>query len=196
MKNDSWENLLNPETLKSNLIISSIYITAFELLKDTIEYYPKVFFSEGYNSQGMKLGQSYKEEVSSLNKSSVYASLEWFKNMEAITEGDIKVFTEIKNIRNKLVHEMAKRIFKGIDRDKYTELLTNLFYLFEKIDLWWIKNFEVALNTDINLEGEDLESAFSSNMLMLRIMMDIVSSDEGDSWNYYNHIFNKENDEE
>lgn len=195
MKNDSWKNLLNPETLKSNLIISSMYITAFELLKDNIEHYPKVFFSEGYNSKGMKLGQSYKEKVSSLNKSHVYAALEWFKNMEAITEEDIKKFNEIKNFRNKLVHEMGERMFKGIDQEKYTELFANLFYLFEKIDLWWIKNFELALNTEIDLEGADVESALSSELLMIRVMMDIVSSDEEDSWMYYNSIFKSENNE-
>lgn len=193
MKENSLRNFLNPEVLKSNLIMASIYITAFELLKDSIIGHPKTLFSDGFNSRGLILSNAYKTKVLSLNRSPLYASLEWFKGMEAISQDDIELFDHLKNFRNKLSHEMAEMVFEGINQEEYSKLFIDLIGLFEKIDKWWINNFELAIDPDINWEGADLDSAQSSTVMMLRVMLDMVSSNEEDSWEYYNSLFKEEN---
>ncbi len=41
----SWERFLNPAELRSNLLIASIYISGFEILKDSIADRIKSFFT-------------------------------------------------------------------------------------------------------------------------------------------------------
>lgn len=40
----AWERYLNPEILRTNLIVASLFITAFEMLKDSIIGQVKYFF--------------------------------------------------------------------------------------------------------------------------------------------------------
>lgn len=192
IQENPWERFLNPEALKSSLIMSSMYITAFELLRESVLEYPKIFFSDGFNSQGLTLSSEYKAKVLSLNRSRLYSSLEWFKEMEAISQEDINLFDKLKDFRNKLSHEMAEVIFEGINQDEYSLLFKNLILLFEKIDRWWIKNFELSIDTSIDSKDIDLDSGQSSNVIMLKVMLDMVSTNEEDSWMYYNSLFKRE----
>ncbi|MGB3478134.1 MAG: hypothetical protein WBB67_03125, partial [bacterium] len=104
----SWETFLNPEILRSNLIVASIYITAFEMLKDSIIDRIKNFFTHGFNENGWIVSNEYKKNVLSKDKSQLYASLLWLHEMSAINESDLEQFEAIKKRRNELAHEMSK----------------------------------------------------------------------------------------
>ncbi len=52
----SWERFLDPDSLRSNLIIASIFITAYEMLEDSIVDRIRTFFINGFNEDGMKVG--------------------------------------------------------------------------------------------------------------------------------------------
>jgi hypothetical protein len=106
----SWERFLNPDALRTNLIVASLYITAFEMLKESIIERPREFFSEGYDKNGIIVGEKYNQEVLSLNKSPLYASLFWFKDMNAIDNNDIKIFDKIRKCRNDITHEIVNYI--------------------------------------------------------------------------------------
>lgn len=179
MKTDPWNNFLNPEILKGNLIKSSMFITAFELLKDSIIAHPKTLFSDGFDSNGWIINENYREKVLSRNRSPLYASLDWFKEMEAIRQEDIEGFNKLKEYRNKLSHEMADSIFNGINEEEYYELFIDLINLYEQIDEWWIINFELAIDPDIDIEKVD--KVYSGSVMMLRVMLDIVLSSEDES---------------
>ena len=45
----SWERFLNPDSLRANLVTGSLYITAFEMLKDSIIERIRDFYSTGFN---------------------------------------------------------------------------------------------------------------------------------------------------
>ncbi len=51
----SWENLLNPAVLRPNLIVASIYIAAFELLKNAIVDRIRDFYTKGFDQNGLRL---------------------------------------------------------------------------------------------------------------------------------------------
>ncbi|MGG4341718.1 hypothetical protein [Paenibacillus lautus] len=187
MKPDSWSNLLNPNILKANLVKTSMFITSFELLKDNIINHLKSLYSDGHNiKEGLILNENYQLKVLARAKSPLYASLGWYKENKAIDQEDIEQFNRIKDYRNKLTHEMADSIFKGIDEKEYYSLFLRLIQLFEKIDRWWIINFELAIDDDIDMELVDTESIQSGPVLMLKVMFDIVTSDNEESWKYYN----------
>lgn len=186
MQSNYWENLLNPQTLKRNLIKTSMFITAFELLKDRVIKYPKSLFCDDFDSEGWMINENYQIKILSRNKSPLYASLDWFAEMETISETDIEIFNKLKHYRNKLTHEMTDIISQGIDEEEYYKLFSNLIFFFEKIDKWWILNFELAIDSDIEMEHVNENSVLSGSVLMLKVMLDLVFSDEGESWKYYN----------
>ena len=128
----SWERFLNPETLKNNLILGSIYITSFEILKDSIITKLKDFFIDGIDENGFIYSDRYKTKVLTLHKNPLQASLIWLQDMEAIDNNDIIKFEKIKTFRNKLAHEMLDFI-ANIPEDDLLELFNDMISLLTKI---------------------------------------------------------------
>src|SRR6266851_10528783 len=106
----SWENFLNPATLRPRLITVSVYIAAFELLKSAIVVRIKDFYTFGVD----RFDPEYQAEVLSKNGSPVYASLEWLKEMHAIDDTDVAVFEGVKDLRNKLAHELTGMLLREL----------------------------------------------------------------------------------
>ncbi len=104
----SWENFLNPEVMRARLVMASVYITGFELLKDTIVYRIRDFFCCGFNENGDIIDPKYEADVLSRNRSPVYASLHWLKEMRAIDDTDMASFECVKVCRNHLAHQLLK----------------------------------------------------------------------------------------
>jgi hypothetical protein len=87
--------------------------------------------------------------VLSKNRSHVYASLEWLKEMHAIDDADIAAFERVKKLRNELAHELTGILFQGLPAD-LAELLSEMISLLDKIERWWIVNVEIPINPDLN----------------------------------------------
>ena len=188
----SWEKFLNPEVLRTNLIVASLYIAAFEMLKDSIIGRLRDFFKDGFNENGWIINDRYESEVLSLNKSPLYASLEWLKNMDAINEVDVENFNEIKNCRNELAHEIANFISKGpnIDPLPLFSKITDLLY---KIEKWWILNVEIPTNPDFDGKDIDEEGIEPGQIMTLRLLTDIALGAEKESKFYYNEFMKQKN---
>ena len=76
---DGWEAFLNPEKLKCNMIVASLFITGFEILKQSIIEHIYYFFSYGFDKNGPKIDEKYRIDVLNRNNSKLYASLSWLK---------------------------------------------------------------------------------------------------------------------
>lgn len=94
---DEWERFLNPEVLRTNLMLASIYIASYEILKDSIIKPIKDFYVNGFKGDDYSIDPKYKSEVLNRNKSELYASLEWLKESKVITEDDMTLFEQAKN---------------------------------------------------------------------------------------------------
>jgi uncharacterized protein YvpB len=80
---NSWENFLNPKTLRENIIIASVFSMTYEILKQSIIGRIKDYFLIGFDENGYTYSERYKEKVLSLNKNPLNASLAWLQNMNA-----------------------------------------------------------------------------------------------------------------
>lgn len=49
-----WQNFLNPDVLRPTLIVASLYIAAYEVLKDTIIEQIKSFYTFGFDPNGWR----------------------------------------------------------------------------------------------------------------------------------------------
>ena len=186
----SWEKFLHPESLRGNLIAISLFISAFEMFKDQIIEKPKTFFSDGFDQNGLIINDRYKSEVLSKSKSPLYASLLWFKEMEAIDDEDIEIFDGIRKHRNEVTHEIISFISdakKNLDIEKFQELAA----LLSKIEKWWLVNFEMAIDPDMVPEDVNLDEVIPGPIWSLQLMLDIALGNEPEDGYYYNEFVKK-----
>jgi len=186
----SWGRFLNPDALRTNLIVASLYITAFEMLKESILERPREFFSVDYDKDGLIVGEKYNEKVLSLSKSPLYASLFWLKDINAIDDNDIEIFDKIRTCRNDITHEIVNYISKGAETDPLP-LFNSSIDLLYKIEKWWILNIEIAINPDFNGKEINEDDIVPGKIMILRLLLDIALGSEEESIFYYNEFIKK-----
>jgi len=187
---NSWEHFLNPEVLRPNLIIASLYIAAFELLKSTIVDRIRSFYFIGFDQNGLRIDPEYQTEVLSRNRSPVYASLEWLKESHAIDDNDIVVFERVKKCRNDFAHAIAGMLMNGLPSDlpaRFSEMVS----LLDKIERWWIVNVEIA--TDPQFDGQEIDEQgiIPGPVIGLRLMMDIALGSDEESRKYLDEFMRR-----
>jgi hypothetical protein len=183
----SWEKFLHPETLRGNLIAISLFITAFEIFKARVIEKPETMYSSGFNECGPIIAPAYKIDVLARSKSKLYASLLWLKEQGAIEQKDIATFDAIRMHRNEVAHEPLAFIAdhkKNLDTAKFMELVQ----LLKKVETWWFKWFEVAVNPEILPEGADPDEAMAGVVFSLQLMLDIALGNEPEEGYFYKHF--------
>ena len=188
----SWQRFLNPEILRTNLIVASLFITAFEMLKDSIIERTRDFFVDGFDENGLIMSDNYKIKVLSLNKSPLYASLLWLKEMDVINDEDIEQFTTIKNCRNNVAHDIVQFISKGLIVEPLP-LFPKMIDLLEKIEKWWILNIEIPTNPDFNRQEISATEVTPGKIITLRLLTDIALGTEEESKFYYKEFIKRKN---
>jgi hypothetical protein len=186
-----WEDFLNPEILKTKLISASIYLAAFEILKDSIIERIETFFSDGFGPQGNILSPDYTIQVKSRHKSKVKASLEWLKEQGAITNEDIEVFDNIRESRNEVAHEMPN-LLGGDSSVNFGQQFERMVALLKKVEVWWIVNFELAIDPDSRDAEIDQSGIIPGPLLTLQLMLEIALGDPEKAFYYYDE-FRKQN---
>ena len=186
----SWHRFLNPETLKSNLIIASIYSMCFEMLKTSIIEKIRDFFTNGFDENGMIISDEYYNEVLNLNSSPLYSSLLWLKSMRALDDKDIEDFEIIKECRNALTHEMLKFTSEGIEHD-VNECFEKMVSLLKKIETWWFKYFEMEIDPDRYKEVNP-EEIIPGSIWSLQMLIDIALGSEDEAKTYYEYFVKNE----
>jgi hypothetical protein len=186
--NGAAEKLLNPATLKQNLILSSLFLSAYETLRAAIIDQLQGFFVNGFDSNGLTICETYKSKVLSRDKSPLKASILWFREMDAIDDADIAAVDQIREHRNEIAHDLPKYIAnEGEELD--LSLLAEIARLVAKIDQWWFREIEASTNPDLidEANGEiDYGAVMSGRMIFLKILVDVATGDDDESSAYYN----------
>lgn len=185
-----WKNIFDKDILRGSVNIIALYITVYELLEDTIISRPKDFYTIVEFDDRAK--QQYEQEVLALYRKdacpgldtknkALTASLLWFKSSGAIDDHDIQIFTESRKLRNKITHEMYGAIVEG--GSAIAEQFALLYYLFCKIERWWVLEIEVPITDEIPADAEiDVNGVMSGNMVVLNVIMDILMNDSNSNF--------------
>lgn len=150
-----WEEFLNPEVMRTRMISASLYICAFELLKDAIISRPRDMYLSGFDQAGDIISPEYESKVLSRNSNVMHASLDWLKEMGALDEADLDCFTRVKQCRNDLAHNMMQIVDSDGLPTKFDELFGELVRLLSKLETWWIMKVELATDPDIDPDMVD-----------------------------------------
>jgi len=175
---EQWENLLNPEILKERLINISMYIIIYEMLKNSIINRIKDFYimciSGVEDIEGLR---EYKNCVLSKDKNHLYASIYWLQEHEVINEQDIKNIEVLKGYRNHLAHGMDTIVFSG-EIEGLSSNFILAYQLINKIENWWIINFEMDLNPlfeEIKQEDIDFDGIQSGKKIMIDMVLSVLA---------------------
>lgn len=184
-----WEEFLSPEVLRTKLITASMFLAAFELLKDSIINRVEGFYTIGFDESGVEVSSGYSMEVLALNKSRLYASILWLKKQDAINEDDLVAFEGLRVCRNNVAHEL-QRIIGGNLELAFVERFPVLIALLRKIEVWWIVNFEIPANADFDGAEIDEPGIVPGAVLMTQLMCEIALGDP-DKASYYLNEFKR-----
>lgn len=132
---EKWEKLLTPAVMQEKLISTSLYIAAYDLLKESIIGRIRSFYMVGLDENGEIADEKYKKTVATRNKSILYASLDWLRENKVIDESDCEAFDQIRKTRNLLAHELLAIVTGDKDSD-HIERFEELVSLLKKIEVW------------------------------------------------------------
>jgi hypothetical protein len=183
---EKWKNFLNPDILKPSLIIYSIFITVFEILKQQVIERIKYFYVDGFIEDKLIINEKYNKEVLSRHKNTLYASLDWHLEKRIISKEDIELFHELRKQRNKLAHEMTTVIFEG-NNDSIIVNLEKMINLLKKIELWWIVNVEIPTDPNINtdIDDMDIEHIIPGSIMIIQLLLEIALNEGEETKKYY-----------
>jgi hypothetical protein len=167
----AWEKFLDPQKLKRSLIEASIFITAYELLKEEIIDRPKSFFIYGDENQP-ESRLEYKKRVKALHKDTFIASCLWLQNQGAVTSQDVKQIFQIREHRDAITHELPKLIGSTkLQVDK--GLLECLNELITKISRWWALEVDVPTNPHFDHVEVKEENVQTGSMMFMQVVLRI-----------------------
>ena len=186
-----WERFLDPEVLRPNLILASVYIAAFEILKNSIVERLRDLYVTGFDENGWIIMPAYKDDVLTKDKSPTYASLKWLKESQAINDDDIEKFNKVKECRNLLAHEITKMLMDGLPHN-FSERFNDMVALLDKIERWWIINVEIPTDPDLVDKADEIEEngIVPGPIMSLRMMIDVALG-SNETANYYINEFKK-----
>lgn len=169
-----WERFLDPEVVKPSLFMATMYITTFEILKNSIVDRIRDFYLIGWSKEGNTVSPKYADEVLSRNKSPVYASLNWLREQQAIDESDLATYEQLKKTRNLLAHRLFE-VVTGQAESPHQEQFTVLVELLRKIEVWWVVNVEISINPDYADEEIDEAGIVPGSILSLQMPLQVAS---------------------
>ncbi len=175
--------LFNEDILKANLAVSSLIITSYELLQNTVINKIRDLlcvdfeFKDGEaklieNEEYCKLKNQRHDELNG-NKNLYVSSCKWLFDEQCISQADYLDLQEVRLYRNKLAHELPLFI---VD-DSYSidiSIFEKLQLLIIKIEKWWVINFEIPINPEydkLQISDEDVSSGIIILMQHLASMV-------------------------
>lgn len=179
-KSYNFNKLLSPELAKSVLMAAAIYLIAYELLKSSIIEEIKNFYFVGEAYRNIAMEMPYDAEVISLDKSVFVASCRWLHKVEAITNEDIQTILNLRELRNKIAHQLPAFLVDDNINITVSDLV-KMQEILAKIDSWWIREVELAANPDfVHLDHEELETleVHSGRMLIVKYLISLLEMAE------------------
>ncbi|MFM7395363.1 MAG: hypothetical protein ACKO22_13585 [Cyanobium sp.] len=113
-----------------------------------------------------------------LNKSPVYASLEWLKAMNAIVKADVECFNRVKACRNTLARDLLSTLGSHGLPDDFEELFSEMVALIHKMEVWRVMNVDIPTNPNTDGSRVDEEGKVPGPIMAIQLLYDIALRDE------------------
>jgi hypothetical protein len=195
-------NFFTPEILRTNLLLSSLYLTSYEVLKIAIIEGVKDFFiyqspiSDDAEKELLKsvdptlverFRESYQKEVDEYEKAvgisiddrdklGLIPSGKWLQKQGALTEEEADEIRIIRGHRNEIAHELPALLI-GEGFDIQLEHFQRIRTLIHKIDVFWARNdvmFDANTFDEVDIQDVSDDEIVSSRDAMLTLITNTV----------------------
>lgn len=175
---EAIERIFSPERIRLNLVLASLYLTAFEVLRNSIVEHIKDFFviypGTGDNAErirGRMLNQ-YEQEVgvnfSSPDNYKLIPSCRWLQKNGVLSQEEIDEIKEIRDHRNSLAHNLPELILSEDALIVNLERFKHIREILRKVELFWIR-------VDMDIKGID-EDVSDENISGGESILDVIIS--------------------
>ena len=171
---ERWERFLDPELVKPSLFLATMFITTFEILKNSVVDHLRNFYTNGWDENGPIISPEYQSKVLSRKKYPLYASFDWLHERGAISKNDLEKYEDLRETRNLLAHELFN-VVTGQVESKHETQFDDLVELLRKIEVWWIVNLEIHNNPDYDGQEIDEEGIVPGSILSLQMLIEVAS---------------------
>ena len=137
----SLQDILNKPKVRSKLLQASLFITAFEMLKNSVIDCVQDHFESGGGPNGKrKLSPAYNDEVLEPFKNkqggvdTFKACVQWLAYQAVIQNTDIDTILKIRRHRNEIAHQLPDMVFyysRRVDLELFREL-KSIFHRIEE----------------------------------------------------------------
>ena len=172
--------MYNQKQIRPFLITASLYITAFELLKDSITKRIEDFFLVGTECRNHdrqkeydKEMRPYREKHKEKKDKKTYASLDWLINVGAISEADVQKYDDVRSFRNEIAHEMLNLMcVKTTENlEKMNQHFVTMLELLRNIETFWILNVEVPCNPEYDGKEISAKDVIPGPIIAMQMLM-------------------------
>ncbi|WP_338723751.1 HepT-like ribonuclease domain-containing protein [Pseudomonas tolaasii] len=171
---ERWERFLDPEVVKPSLFLATMFITAFEILKNSAIDRLRNFYTNSWDENGPIISPDYQNRVLYRNKSTLYASFDWLQESGAIDSEDLERYEKLKRTRNLLAHQLFE-VVTGQIESNHEAHFEELLELLRKIEVWWVVNLEISTNPDFDGQEVDEASIVPGSILSLQMLIEVAS---------------------
>ena len=171
---ERWEKFLDPDVVRPSLFLATMFITTFEILKNSIVDRIRDFYTNGFDQNGPIISHVYQQKVALRSKSVLYASLDWLRENDVVDDGDLATFERLKKIRNQIAHQLFDVVTGQIESD-HEKQFSVLVELLRKIEVWWVVNVELATDPDYDDQEVDKEGIVPGAILSLQMLIQVAT---------------------
>jgi len=193
----SPEKFLDETTMRQNLILSSLYLFLFEVVKFAITEDVKDFLTftssledatgeittwevmlEESERKQARAVAAYKKRLGDLHKKKWKASCLFLEAIEVLDKQDVDDLGAIEAHRNEIAHELP-RLLTAEDLDVNLRRLVRMREILGKIEAWQV-SIEVAISPE--LEGKEIRSSrIVVADYIVSVALSAISGDEEES---------------
>jgi hypothetical protein len=187
--NLKWEQFLSPSHTRQTLALVGVFLCGYEMLKAKLIEPVKDFYTNGFESSGVKISDEYRTQVLALAKNVLISSAIWLKETEGLQDTDLQTIERLTLVRNSLAHDLPDFLSNPEKYDLFSAL-NEIQQLIHKVELWWFANFELEMNPlydDIDRSAIDMDGVQGGATLMLGMLAKIALADEEDATVYLEH---------
>lgn len=174
------ENFFDPLWIRESLTTGALYITAYEMLKDSILSRVRSLYVDGFDETGEILSPEYNKRVLSKCDNHLKASLLWLKEAGAIDQQDHQKIDEVRKLRDEIAHGFPDLLVQAqFDKGKVLANLSSVVELLKKIETWWILNVELATDPDWDSEAAPIhDGILPGSVAVLSMLRQIALGDD------------------
>jgi hypothetical protein len=175
----SWEKFLNPLSLRQNLVAASVFLVAYEMLRQALIGHLRSFFGNNWTlDEVCEVTPEYRENVLSLEKKEIVACAKWFRLHGGLEDDDLVTLKDITDQRNVIAHELPAIVFSN-EKNISAIHLRSIYILTAKVDNWWLREIEIPTNPECDgMSDEEIERSSSLRVMLMSMLVELAEGDD------------------